>query len=403
MKKFLSIVSLLFGALIAGEGQCLPPMQLFVEITPPGGVLKLTPGIYSGPVVINRPITIEGGGEVVVDGGGDGTILTINADNTTIRGLRLTNSGASHDNVDAAILLQASDTIIENNIIDNALFGIHIKQAKNSVIRNNRISSKPEELSLRGDGIRMWYSRNNLIEKNYIENVRNLLFINSPENRIIGNTILNSRVGMEFVFSPKNEIYDNLISKNSTGIVGIYSDELLVRGNRIMHLRNAAGTALTFKESSQVWVEDNEVLHCAVGLTVNSPIHPENILYLNRNRFAYNDVSLYFYGEKGGHVIHDNRFENNLMPVAVTAYSSALDNDWSGNYWDNYEGYDTDHDGIGDTPHSIYLYSDRIWMDRPMTRFFRSSPVLEVIDFIERLAPFSEPPMILSDLTPQVY
>ena len=149
-------------------------------------------------------------------------------------------------------------------------------------------------------------------------------------------------------------------------------------------------------------IEGNEVLHCAMGLMVNSPVHPENILYLKGNRLAYNDVALYFYGEKGGHVIHDNRLEDNLLQVAVTAYTSALHNDWLGNYWDDYQGFDLDANGRGDTPHVLYLYADRIWMDRPMTSFFRSSPALETIDFVERLAPFSDPDVILRDPSPRV-
>ncbi len=31
---------------------------------------------------------------------------------------------------------------------------------------------------------------------------------------------------------------------------------------------------------------------------------------------------MYFYGEKGGHVIHGNLFEGNLLSVAVSSYSS---------------------------------------------------------------------------------
>jgi len=79
-----------------------------------------------------------------------------------------------------------------------------------------------------------------------------------------------------------------------------------------------------------------------------------------------------------------------------------LANDWKGNYWDDYAGFDRDADGIGDTPHNVYLYSDRIWMERSMTRFFRASPALELIDFVERLTPFSKPDLILSDPLPQM-
>ncbi|WP_419596764.1 right-handed parallel beta-helix repeat-containing protein, partial [Thiolapillus sp.] len=77
----------------------LPPLQLYVEITPEGGTLKPPPGEYSGPVVIRKRITL--------DGGGSGSILTIEADGVVVRGLHLSHSGDSHDQVDAGILIKA--------------------------------------------------------------------------------------------------------------------------------------------------------------------------------------------------------------------------------------------------------------------------------------------------------
>jgi nitrous oxidase accessory protein len=139
-----------------------------------------------------------------------------------------------------------------------------------------------------------------------------------------------------------------------------------------------------------------------MGIIANSPTHPENIIFMNDNRFAFNDVAMYFYGERGGHIVHGNHFANNIIQIAVSAPGSALGNDWRGNIWQNYQGFDLNGDGIGDRPHEIYLYSDRIWMDRPMTKFFRSSPAMEMIDFIERLAPFDKPYLILQDPAPKM-
>jgi len=248
----------------------------------------------------------------------------------------------------------------------------------------------------------LWYSRDNLIEGNEIDRVRDLILSSSPDNRIFSNQISNSRIGMEFVFSPGINVKGNSITDNHRGIVVIYSDDIHIHGNRIWKLRNITGSALAIKESSQLEVNDNEFGYCAIGLTINSPIHPENTIDLHHNLFAYNDTAMYFYGEKGGHKIHDNRFRENHSEIMVSSASSALGNDWRNNYWDNYEGYDRDGDGIGDLPHEIYLYADRIWMDHPMARFYRGSPVLELLDFVERLAPFSPPKLILRDPTPRV-
>ncbi|MBA1331568.1 copper ABC transporter substrate-binding protein [Candidatus Endoriftia persephone str. Guaymas] len=397
----LSTFCLLAGLLIAGPGHCLPPLQLFIDLTAPGGTLRPPAGTYPGPIVINKPITLDGQGQVTIDGDGQGTVLSVQADNTTIRGLHLINSGDSHDAMDAGLLLKANHVRIEQNRIDEVLFGIVVQQGNHNTIRENRIASLPREPSLRGEGLRLWYSRDNLIESNQFSQVRDLVLTNSPANRIIGNTLRDSRISMEFIFSPDNEVRANQIIGNDTGIVAIYSDRLKIEENRIEQIRNTGSSALAIKESSQVVIARNQILHNAVGLTANSPTDPENILYLRNNHFTYNTVAVYFYGEKGGHLIHDNYFENNLTSVAVSAPISARFNDWRGNHWEGYEGFDQDDDGFGDTPHDIRLYSDRIWMDRPTTGFFRGSPVMEVIDFIERLAPFSQPELILSDPAPR--
>ena len=379
-----------------------PPLQLFIELTPAGQTLRPVPGTYAGPVVITKPIVIDGMGEVIIDGGGSGTVLVIEADGVVVRNCHITGSGNSHNQVDAAVLVAADNVLIENNLIDNVLFGVHISQGNGNTVRGNTISSRPGDRTLRGEGVRLWYSTENRIEDNQIHGVRDLVFTNSPNNLVMGNTITDSRMGLELVFSPDNEIARNHFSGNDHGIVGIYSDSLNIHHNRIEHQDNLLGSAIAVKGSSQTRIENNEILDCAIGLTANSPVFPENILYLYDNYFAYNDVAMYFYGDRGGHIIHGNRFAGNFQQVAVTGPTSALENDWLGNYWQDYCGFDQDGDGTGDTPYEVYLFAERIWMDRPMAKLFRGSPVLEMIDLAERLAPFSDPKMILQDPKPRV-
>ncbi|RTZ74846.1 MAG: hypothetical protein DSZ00_03425 [Gammaproteobacteria bacterium] len=210
----------------------LPPLQLYVELTPAGGTLRPEPGTYSGPVVIRKPITIEGEGEVTIDAGGEGTVLSILADGATVRGLHLTHSGTSHDSVDAGILVKADRVTVENNLIDESLFGIHLSNANDNVIRNNRISSLTDrDISIRGDAIRVWYSHGNLIENNEVSHARDLVFSNAAENRIVGNRIRHSRISMEFVYSPDNEVTGNRLEHNFTGVTVIYSEAITLSDN----------------------------------------------------------------------------------------------------------------------------------------------------------------------------
>jgi len=65
---FLSV--LFTSLLLTNPVYSLPSMQLYVELTPPGGVLRPQPGNYAGPVVISQPITIDGRGKVTIDANG---------------------------------------------------------------------------------------------------------------------------------------------------------------------------------------------------------------------------------------------------------------------------------------------------------------------------------------------
>jgi len=391
------------GMLLSLPCLALPPLQLFIDLTPPGGVLRPPPGRYAGPAVIRHPITLDGEGAVIIDGEGRGTVLTVQADKSVVRGLHLTNSGDSIDAVDAGLLLEAGHTLIEDNTVDNVLFGIHLKKADDNTVRNNRIRARNVELNQRGDGLRLWYSHNNLISQNELLHVRDALLINSTDNRIVGNTIRHSGVGLQLVFAHGTLITDNTLSENQTGLVVLYSEDVTILRNHLSHMRSPSGAALAVKDSSGVVFEENEVLHCSLGVEANAPTHEENTIRFIGNRFAYNDIAMYFYGEKGGHTFNRNRFEGNMLQIAVSAPHSARANDWRGNYWDDYRGFDQNGDEVGDTPYELYIYADRLWMDRPMTRFFRGGLALEIVDFIERLAPFSEPALVLRDPAPQAH
>ncbi|RLJ68165.1 nitrous oxide reductase family maturation protein NosD [Sulfurisoma sediminicola] len=378
------------------------PLQALIDATPAGGTLRLAPGRYAGPVVIARPMTLDGQGKARIDGSGRGTVLAVRAGGVTVRGLTVAGSGESHDSIDAGILIEGDDNLIESNTLEDVLFGLHVRQGNRNRILHNRVTGKDKPLGLRGDAIRLWNSRHNLIEGNVFERARDLTFANSPDNRIAGNRFHDGRYGMHIVFSPRLVVEGNRLEHTGTGIIVLYSPDLTVRGNLVAHAMAGGGGGVVFKESDDALVENNEIIHCAVGLQVDAPPQPIGVLTVRGNRFAHNVIGAFFYGESGGHRFEHNRFEHNLTQVGVSAVGTGSANVWRGNTWSDYQGFDRDHDGIGDTPHEIWLFADRIWMETPMTAFFRNSPALELLDFLERLAPFSTPHLLLRDAAPRM-
>jgi nitrous oxidase accessory protein len=381
----------------------LKPFQDLVDKAAPGSVLKPPPGAYAGPVTIDKPLTIDGGGKVTIDAGDRGTVMMLNAPNSTIRGIRLTGSGDSHDTDDSCLDVRGHNALIENVTIDNCLFGIDLKQVNNSIVRGNRIRSKDLELGVRGDGLRLWYSNNNLIEANEIIDSRDMVAWYAHKNVFRNNLGRRSRYSIHFMFANDNVVEGNQFYDNAVGVYFMYTEGGAARNNIISHATGATGMGIGFKEASGTIIENNEIIYCGVGIGSDlSPFQPDTTIEVRGNRFAYNGIGIQFNSETGNNNLRDNVFEGNLTQVSYGGRSdNSARNFWEGNYWDDYQGFDRNNDGFGDQRHDLYSYADQIWVEMPVARFFRSSPVMELLDFLERLAPFSTPDLILRDEKPR--
>lgn len=381
----------------------LPSLQPLIDAAKPGDIITPRPGTYAGPLVINKSLTLDGAGQVTIDSGGSGSVIVLLADGVTIRGMRLVNTGESHNDLDSGIQVRGNYNVIKDNVIADNLFGIDIQQSNNNVVMRNQIGSKNFDLGVRGDGIRLWYSNDNRIQDNTITDSRDMVVWYSRDNEISGNTISGGRYGLHFMYAQYNLVENNTFAGNSVGTFLMYSDSVVLRNNRISHGLGATGMGIGMKESSDVTVEDNTIVYCATGIYMDvSPYQPDTTNRIRRNHLAFNSIGLLFHNDWTGNILEDNRFESNFVQVSVHAGASAQRNAWDGNYWDDYLGFDRDHDGIGDTPHEQRVYADRLWMDVPAASFFKGSAVLSMLDFLERLAPLSEPIILLKDPRPKM-
>ncbi len=378
-----------------------PHLQELVDAAKPNDTLVPPPGTYAGPVRIDKPITIDGQGKVTIDGGGKGSVVYIHTDGVSLRGLRLTNSGESYNDIDSGIQVRGNFNVMRDLVIDNCLFGIDLGQAENNIIKRNHISSKPFDLGLRGDSIRLWYSFHNKVTDNVIRDSRDMVVWYSRDNLIARNDSRGGRYSLHFMYSQYNEVIDNHYEDNAVGIFLMYSDGVVIRNNYIARASGPTGMGVGFKETSDVEIVGNTILNCATGIYLDvSPYQPDTTNRILNNVIAFGGVGITFLNDWHGNIFQGNVMEGNITQVSVEGGKTANHNIWKGNYWDDYEGFDLDKDRVGDTPYELYAYADRIWMDVPPARFFKGSPVLEVLDFLERLAPFSAPNLTLRDDKP---
>lgn len=381
----------------------LASLQPLIDSAQPGDVISPAPGVYAGPLLIDKALTLDGRGQVTIDSGGTGSVIVLKTDGATVRGMRLRNTGESHNDLDSGIQVRGNYNVIKDNVIANSLFGIDIQQSNNNVVVRNQIGSKAFDLGVRGDGIRLWYSNYNRIEENTITDSRDVVIWYSHDNMILSNTISGGRYGLHFMYAQYNLVQNNIIKGNSVGTFLMYSDSVVLRNNRISHGLGATGMGIGMKESSDVTVEDNTIVYCATGIYMDvSPYQPDTTNRISRNHLAFNSIGLLFHNDWTGTVLEDNRFESNFVQVSVNDGATAMRNTWDGNFWDDYLGFDRNNDGIGDSPHEQRIYADRLWMDVPAASFFKGSAALSMLDFLERLAPLSEPIILLRDPRPKM-
>ena len=401
-KKALAILVLLSTVTLFGANI----LQDAIDRAPAGSILKLPASTYKGSIHIDKPLSIIGVGDgVIIDGLGEGTVVKVSSSYVTLKNLTIINSGDRHENIDAAITLNdASQCEISNCVIKDCLFGIDMQMVHNSIVAHNHISSKDVELGLRGDGLRLWYSNDNIIKANSLINSRDMVVWYSHGNEIVENYGKNNRYSLHFMYAGKNLVKNNTYELNSVGIFFMYSQDTIAVGNVIKSSQGATGMGIGLKDVSNFTIKDNTVLYCAQGLYIDrSPFEPDTHNWIEGNKILYNSEAMHFHSLSENNVIKNNIIAGNIEDVVNDSRGSKTnENEIRLNYWDNYEGFDRDNDGIGDTPHKVYQYADQLWMYDSDVKFFYGSPVISLLNFLAKLAPFTKPMFLMEDDQPRV-
>jgi nitrous oxidase accessory protein len=406
LKKILISTIVLLVSLSANS------LQDAIDKAPVGSVLKLYAGVYKGSIVINKPLSIIGQEDgVIIDGENSGNVIQITSSFVTLKNLTIINSGSRHENLDGAISMHKEEVSkikqceISHCIIKNCLFGIDMQMVDNSIVSHNQITSKELPLGLRGDGLRLWYSNNNIIKENSLIKSRDMVVWYSHGNLIEKNFGKYNRYSLHFMYAGKNFVKDNVYENNSVGIFFMYSQDSIATGNTVKSSLGATGMGIGLKDCSNFTLKDNTVIYCAQGLYVDrSPFEPDTHNFIEGNKILYNAEAIHFHSLSVDNIIKDNTVMGNIEDIVNDSKRDRIhENEIVGNYWDNYEGFDNNNDGIGDTSHKVYRYADQLWIYNSDVKFFYGSPVISLLNFLAKLAPFSKPLFLMEDKKPKMH
>lgn len=378
------------------------PLDAAVGSLPAGSTLVLLPGEHAGPLLIDRPLTVEGPGHVV--GGGTGSVVVVGAPDVTLRDLEISGSGHDATMGDAGLLIGADRFRVERVHIHDTFLGIDVRMADDGLIADCLVEGREAgPIGVHGDGIRLWESDRNELRGNHLEHVRDVVAWYSEHNRFLGNVVRNSRYGLHFMHADHVLVADNRFEDDIVGVFVMYSEDVTLRDNLVVGADGAAGMGFGFKEADGVVAERNRLLASTVGVYLdNTPNRPDRGATFTGNLLAYDHVGIRFHGVHAGAVFEGNEVHEAQIPVAVDGNTTAAAARFEGNRWSDYAGYDLDGDGYGDLPHAPRRLSRAVVDRSPAAAFFDGTPAALLIDLVGGAFPMWAPPPLFTDPRPRL-
>lgn len=408
----LVLAALLLAALVArpaGAAATSGSITAMIARAAPGDTITVPAGTYREQVVIDKPVILIGEGQPVIDAGRRGDVVLVTADGVTVRGFTI--QGSARDVVEepAGIRIRGNRATIEANRVRDTLYGIVMEDSAGHRILRNRVSSIPEfGPERRGHALYVWHTDDTTIEGNTVDGAKDGIFLGfANRNRVEGNRVTGARYGIHYMYADDNIFIDNVFRDSVAGGAIMFSRGITFRGNEFAYNRSAAsGYGLLFKDVDDVEMADNLVHHNRLGITLEGAPHaPGATVTLKRNLIGFNDTALEL-ATTTGVTFTENTFVGNLEQVTTTGGSVEHRNTWAldgrGNYWDDYQGYDADGDGVGDIPFHYDGAFDDLARRNEWVRAYAFTPARMALDLAARWFPAFRPAPSVVDSHPLI-
>jgi parallel beta-helix repeat protein len=121
-------------------------IQKAIDNSSNGDVIEVGSGFYHENVIVYKTLTLEGvdsgNGRPVVDAGGSGSVISIMANDSIVRGFNVTGSGGCGCG-NAGIRVDSSHNVIENNIVYKNKYGIYLQSSatNNTFLSNDLLNN----------------------------------------------------------------------------------------------------------------------------------------------------------------------------------------------------------------------------------------------------------------------
>ncbi len=351
-----------------------------------GDVLRLSAGIYQGPVVIDRSLVLKGEPGAELKGNGKGSVITVEAPDVVVDGLVITGSGLSNETIDSGVKLtqNADRARITGNKFLNNLVGVNAHGPDDAYIADNLIEGRQDlRPNERGNGIYVWNAPRLIVEYNTIRYGRDGIFVNtSPNDTFRNNYIENVRFAVHYMYGNRGVISNNVSVGNHIGYALMFSDRLTITGNTSDGDRDH-GLMLNYANNAVI-----------TGNYVKAS--PEKCLFMynankntvDGNRFERCEIGVHFTAGSARNKFSNNAFIGNKTQVK---YVGTRHLEWTyegrGNFWSDHSAFDMNGDGIADTAYRPNDMVDQILWTQPSAKLLTGSPAVQLLSWTQSQFP----------------
>lgn len=384
MMLFWITYMLLNGMVLEGSS-----IRQAIERASEGDTIRVQAGhYYEHGIVIDKRISLIGIGRPVVDGGGNGFIFRILADDVLIEGFQITGTGTSHVRDDAGIeIIESHRVVIRDNVLIDTYFGIYLAESNHVHVIGNRISANGTREATSGNGIHLFSSDSMTVSGNRITGHRDGIYLEFVRGATIRNNHSeeNLRYGLHFMFSDNSRYEGNAFLGNGAGVAVMYSKQVDMIGNRFERNWGPAAYGLLLKDITDSRITDNRFVHNTIAMHVEG----SSRLRFEGNLIRSNGWGMKVLANSLDNRIMGNDFIDNSFDMSTNSRSHV--NHIERNHWSRFDGYDLDGDGIGDIAYRpVRLYA--VLVERhPITLILMRTLFIAMLDLAERVFPILTP------------
>lgn len=370
-------------------------LQTVLDKAQAGDTIRIAAGFYrQHSIIVRKRLTIIGEDYPVFDGDKQQEIFIIVSDSVSLSGVQIQNTGRSSMIDMAGVKLQNVKNVhISQCKILDATYGVYLQNSSQCTISQNLIKASAKEELQSGNGVHAWKCTNLMINNNTISGHRDGIYFEFVTHSVISHNVSsgNIRYGLHFMFS-HNDLYQyNMFKDNGAGVAVMYTKGVTMYRNTFYHNWGDASYGILLKDITDSKIIGNKFNKNTIGIYMEG----SNRIHLSNNQFNDNGWALRIQANCDGNIIERNNFSGNSFDVATNGTMTL--NNFNGNYWDKYDGYDLDRDGIGDVPYypvSVYaVITERI----PSAMILYRSFLTNIMDEVEKVMPSLTPDQLKDD------